>query len=104
MLNHPVTGEPCWFNQADMWHATFDSVKDQEAGTAPGEEALGCHAVYGDGGEIPIEDLHAVRSAYRRAEVAFPWQAGDLLALDNVLAMHGRKPFEGERRVLVAMA
>jgi len=27
-----------------------------------------------------------------------------LLILDNVLTMHGRKPFKGKRRVLVAMA
>jgi alpha-ketoglutarate-dependent taurine dioxygenase len=65
---------------------------------------LGSHARYGDGSEIPIEDLEAVRAAYRASEVASPWQPGDLLMLDNILAMHGRKPFRGERRVLVAMA
>ena len=58
----------------------------------------------GDGGEIPLADLHAVRAAYRASEVAFPWQAGDLLVLDNRLALHGRKPFQGDRSVLVAMA
>jgi hypothetical protein len=72
--------------------------------TEPSEEALGSHACYGDGSEVPISDLESVRSAYRRSEILFPWQAGDLLILDNVLAMHGRKPFDGARRVLVAMA
>lgn len=107
VLAHPITGETCWFNQADMWHATFDDVKAQESGEhgmLPGDEPLGSHACYGDGAEIPISDLEAVRAACAGAEVAFPWQPGDLLMLDNVLAMHGRKPFEGERRVLVAMA
>ena len=107
VLTHAITGETCWFNQADLWHATFDTVKAQESvaeDDAPGAEPLGCHACYGDGSEIPIADLEAVRSAYARAEAAFPWHAGDVLVLDNVLAMHGRKPFEGERRVLVAMA
>ena len=107
VVTHPLTGETCWFNQADLWHASFDTVKPRER-TAPSsvgsEDLLGSHACYGDGSEIPIEDLQAVRAAYRASEVAFPWQPGDLLMLDNILAMHGRKPFRGERRVLVAMA
>lgn len=107
VITHPTTGETCWFNQADLWHASFDSVKAQESRSAteiPCEEPLGSHACYGDGSEIPISDLKSVRSAYRNSEILFPWQAGDMLALDNLLAMHGRKPFDGARRVLVAMA
>ena len=107
VLTHPVTGETCWFNQADLWHACFDTVKAQENRTiaeAPADEALGSHACYGDGSEIPIEDLASVRAACKTSERLFSWQAGDLLILDNILTMHGRKPFKGERRVLVAMA
>jgi alpha-ketoglutarate-dependent taurine dioxygenase len=107
VLSQPNTRETSWFNQADMWHASFDTVKAQESrrvADGPGEEALGSHACYGDGSDIPIADLAAVRSACKKSEVLFPWLAGDLLVLDNVLAMHGRKPFKGERRVLVAMA
>ncbi len=107
VLDHPITGEACWFNQADLWHASFDTVKAQEnrsVTVAPGDEDLGSHACYGDGSEIPISDLKAVRAACKKSERLFSWQAGDLLILDNILAMHGRKPFEGERQVLVAMA
>jgi alpha-ketoglutarate-dependent taurine dioxygenase len=107
VLTHPATGETCWFNQADMWHASFDTVKAQETideGAIRDEDRLGCHASYGDGSEIPIADLEQVRSACARSEVTFPWVAGDMLVLDNILAMHGRKPFAGARKVLVAMA
>lgn len=107
VLEHPVTGELCWFNQADLWHAGFDTVKAQERRSSTlvcNDEALGCHALYGDGCEIPGADLQAVREAYESAKVVFPWSAGDLLVLDNILMLHGRQPFEGERCVLVAMA
>ena len=33
-----------------------------------------------------------------------PWQAGDLMLVDNVRTAHGREEFEGPREVLVAMA
>jgi len=36
--------------------------------------------------------------------VAFPWQPQDVMLLDNMLTAHGRAPFKGSRRILVAMA
>jgi len=32
------------------------------------------------------------------------WRTGDVLLVDNVLLAHGRRPFTGDRRVLVAMS
>ena len=32
------------------------------------------------------------------------WRRGDLLLIDNMLVAHGRRPFTGSRRVLVAMS
>lgn len=112
VLTHPVTGEKCWHNQADQWHRGFDSVKVSFGATddprfAPetsGEESLGNHVVFGDGSEIDITDLETIRAVSRQCEVIFPWQTGDVMMIDNVLAMHGRKPFTGPRRVVVAMA
>jgi alpha-ketoglutarate-dependent taurine dioxygenase len=37
------------------------------------------------------------------ATVKFRWQRGDLLLVDNFLVAHGRMPFRGERRILVAI-
>ena len=67
------------------------------------EEDLPIHATFGDGTPISASDLDEVREAYRRAIVIFPWQEGDLLLVDNMKVAHGRKPFSGPRRVVVAM-
>ena len=37
-------------------------------------------------------------------QVAGLAQAGDVLMLDNMLAAHGRRPFKGRRKILVAMS
>ncbi len=36
--------------------------------------------------------------------IVFPWRTGDVLMLDNMLTAHARDPFEGPRKVVVAMA
>lgn len=100
IIEHPETGEPVWFNQANLWHAASESAKKWDA--PPGE--LHHHARYGDGSDITAADLEAIQSAYERAELTFRWEAGDVLMLDNHLTMHGRKPFEGPRAVFVALA
>ena len=38
------------------------------------------------------------------AAVDVDWRAGDLMVIDNMLLAHGRRPFTGPRRVLVAMS
>jgi len=112
VVTHPNTGEACWWNQADQWHRGLASVKTSfgknddprfDPATS-GEASLGNHVVFGDGSEIGVADLETVRTVNRSQEILFPWQAGDVMMIDNVLAMHGRKPYTGPRRILVAMA
>lgn len=111
MLDHAVTGETCWHNQADQWHRDIEGVKVSFGGTGDvridpltaGVETLGNHVTYGDGSEIDVADLLHVRAVSQACERTFSWHPGDMLAIDNVLAMHGRKPFTGSRRVLAAM-
>ncbi|MGC4093529.1 MAG: TauD/TfdA family dioxygenase [Polyangiaceae bacterium] len=59
---------------------------------------------YGDGQPIEDEVLAEIGAAYSALEIAFPWQRGDVLMVDNMLVSHGRRPFKGARKTLVAMA
>jgi hypothetical protein len=35
--------------------------------------------------------------------VRFTWRQGDVVLLDNMLAAHARDPYEGPRKIVVAM-
>jgi len=71
---------------------------------AVGEENLPRHVYFGDGSPIADDMLDTVREVYRETAISFPWQPGDVLMLDNRLVAHGRNPFTGDRKVIVAMA
>jgi len=107
LAHHPDTGEEVWFNQAASqqvtpkvygwgrflgYHAMYPLAKDRPF-----------HTAYGDGGRIPIRYLHRIIEATDRVTVAIPWEAGDLIWIDNFLVSHGRMPYKGQRRVMVAL-
>ncbi|SAL02052.1 taurine catabolism dioxygenase TauD/TfdA [Caballeronia pedi] len=101
---HPLTGETVWFNQAHLFHVSNLPADVREALLdVVDEDRLPRNTYFGDGTPIDTAMLDEIRAVYRDTMLAFPWQPGDLLALDNVLMSHGRAPFKGKRRVLVAM-
>lgn len=105
VIQHPRTKETLWFNQAHLFHVSNLEPQVREYLLENfSEEDLPRNAYLGDGASIPPATLEEIRAAYRRTQIIFDWQAGDVLMLDNMLYAHGRNPFEGERRVLVAMA
>jgi alpha-ketoglutarate-dependent taurine dioxygenase len=101
---HPRTGETVWFNHATFFHVSTleEGVRRALLSDFPAED-LPTNTFYGDGS--PIEDavLEHLREAYRSETVALPWRVGDIMLVDNMLAAHGRRPYAGPRRTLVAM-
>jgi alpha-ketoglutarate-dependent taurine dioxygenase len=105
IIPHPQTGEAVWFNHATFFHVSTLS----EAIRTPllanfADLDLPTQTFYGDGTAIEPDVIEHLRSAYQQAMIAFPWQPGDIVLLDNMLAIHGRQPFVGPRQVLVGMA
>ena len=102
---HPKTGETVWFNHAHMFHTSNLSPLVRESLLAEfTEEYLPRNAYYGDGSPIEDSVLEEIRETYRQTAIAFEWRKGDVLLVDNILASHGRHPFVGPRKILVAMS
>lgn len=102
---YPATGETVWFNQADQWHLSNLPPAEREAliELVDSEADLPHSVAYGDGQPISVWDLDQVRAAAKKHELSVPWQRGDVMIVENMLVLHGRHPYTGPRRILVAM-
>lgn len=105
MARHPRTGDELWFNQAHLFHpSSLDPQTLAGLRRLLKEEELPRNACLGDGSEIAADVLAHIRSAFEVEKMVFNWERGDVLLVDNMLVCHGREPYEGERKILVAMA
>ena len=58
---------------------------------------------FGDDSEISEEAMAKAIQIGDELSFDMPWQSGDVVLVDNFLVMHGRRPFEGQRRVLASL-
>jgi MFS family permease len=105
VVRHPLTGAQVWFNQADQWHPAGlgDQTAADLAKLVPPED-MAQSVVFADGSPIPAQYVEQVRDRGLAAAVDVSWSEGDVLLIDNVAVAHGRRPYTGDRRILVAMA
>ena len=106
LLRYPATGQLVWFNQAHLFHCSSlgERLRASMLGVVGEEANLPRHAYFGDGAPIPDEMIAAIRLAYEKAAITWRWQVRDFIVLDNEWYAHGRAPFAGKRRILVAMS
>jgi alpha-ketoglutarate-dependent taurine dioxygenase len=102
---NPITGERVWFNHAAFFHASAYAGPDRDALEAElGTGRMPYATTFGDGTEIPAETVREILAAYHAEERRFRWEPGDILLVDNMSVAHGRQPYTGKRRIMVAMA
>lgn len=102
--HHPVTGEEMFFNQIQLHHIACVDPETREAlRELYPEDELPRNVYYGDGSPIPDEVIEHLGEVFERVAVRFQWQQGDMISLDNMLTTHARDPFEGPRKIVVAM-
>jgi alpha-ketoglutarate-dependent taurine dioxygenase len=122
---HPETGEPVWFNHAQVFHPSAAAGEYRRIARRQGprlrylglmalartmtalkrlrpaeDQAMYCS--YGDGSPIRDAEMDAVREAIWKNMVFPRWHRGDVVAIDNRAIAHGRMPYQGPRHIVVA--
>lgn len=104
---HPLTKEVVWFNQAHLFDFNprlLGWKRYVGAKLFYFKTSSRLHEIrYADGTRIRRKDLYHILDVLNQNTVKFPWMTGDVMVLDNVLAMHGRASFTGHRRILTAL-
>ncbi|WP_411146920.1 TauD/TfdA family dioxygenase [Streptomyces sp. x-80] len=104
-VRHPVSGRRCWFNQiAFLNEWTIAPEVREYLVDVYGADGLPFNTFFGDGDPIDEDTIQLLNTVYEDHTAREPWQAGDLMLVDNIRTAHSREPFEGPREVLVAMA
>ena len=117
LIRHPHSGRRIWFNQTQIFHDSWSWelrncglswvsgmlrwIEERRA-DRPIEQASH-QAAFGDGKTIPRDMVMHIRETLWKHAVYFDWEDGDLVVLDNLRIGHGRMPYRGDRRILVAM-
>jgi len=89
-----IPGQKTFFNQLI---AAFYGWKD--ARNDPSKSIT-----LGNGDPIDPEDIHKTTELAESCTFDVQWKEGQVALVDNRIAMHGRKPFEGTRKVLASMS
>jgi alpha-ketoglutarate-dependent taurine dioxygenase len=105
VVHHPVTGERCFFNQiAFLNEWTIDPEVREYLVEMYGEDGLPFNTRFGNGEPLTEEIVALINSVYEDNTMREPWQAGDLMLVDNIRTAHSREAYEGPREILVGMA
>ncbi|MFM0362998.1 TauD/TfdA family dioxygenase [Paraburkholderia sediminicola] len=110
---HPRTGDDLWFNQLHIFspiaalrwarndgrHALAERIEVALRNTPDRVDEV----LHGDGTPVSADDVLHVAEVLDACALPHAWQAGDLLMLDNLLAGHGRRQYNGPRSILAAL-
>lgn len=98
VVRHPQTGRECWFNQiAFLNEWTMDPLVREYLLGQFGPDGLPYTTRYGDGEPVDEATVATINDCYEAATVREPWQAGDVLFVDNIRTAHSREPYRGPR-------
>ncbi|MFD7027570.1 TauD/TfdA family dioxygenase [Streptomyces sp. NPDC059917] len=104
VIHHPLTGERLWFNQVAFLNEWTMEPSIREFLVAQfGPDGLPFNTRYGDGAPIDADTVRTLNEVYEAATLREPWQAGDVLLVDNIRMAHSREPYQGRREIGMAL-
>ncbi|KAF1729520.1 Clavaminate synthase-like protein [Beauveria bassiana] len=96
----PGTNLPTLFSGLAAYHKY--SINAQAANGSAKADTV--HQFFGDGTQIPEKYLARLVEITEDIRVLHKWQQGDVLVFDNIIAQHGREPWQGEQSDRVVLA
>jgi len=58
---------------------------------------------FGDGSRLDADSVQTAVEIAGSLSFDIPWQQGDVALVDNHVCMHGRRTFQGERKILTSL-
>jgi alpha-ketoglutarate-dependent taurine dioxygenase len=105
VTRHPATGELISFNQlhAQTQHRSMfgDDYMDIMDAAYGSDVPRPYYVHFGDGKPLTDEEWQLIWDEMERRKIAFAWEKGDVLLVDNKLTGHGRHPYKGPREIQV---
>lgn len=106
IIRHRETKEKVWFNQMDQFHPAQlgEEVYEAMAAMYNDPEDFPMFVKFGNGDEVPEGMVKEILDTIEQVTLALKWKRNQFLMVDNELICHGRNPYTGIRKVLVAMS
>jgi alpha-ketoglutarate-dependent taurine dioxygenase len=105
VVRHPITGQRCFFNQIAFLNEWTIAAEIREyLVEVYGAEGLPFNTRLGTGEPLTEGIVELINAVYEANTVREPWQAGDLMLVDNIRTAHSREAYDGPREILVGMA
>ncbi|WP_030785464.1 TauD/TfdA family dioxygenase [Streptomyces sp. NRRL S-920] len=103
-FEHPALGIKVWGNNITFSNIAMveQTIREQLLSDYATDE-LPVNTFWGDGTPISARDMATLRDIYLANEVSFEWQEGDVLLIDNIRCVHGRRPILAPQRVNVGV-
>ncbi|RDV28936.1 SyrP protein [Alteromonas aestuariivivens] len=87
-------GSEVFYNQLIAAYMGWHGVRENPSPTI----------TFGDGSPIPKDGLERIAELAEEFTFDLAWQDGDVAIVDNYRAMHGRRPYSGDRKRVVLVA
>ena len=93
-IRQTSTGAEVFFNQLVAAFAGWQDPRNSATSSV----------CFGDGSSMPAPALKQMVAIAYQQVYDHLWQVGDVILIDNLRVMHGRRPFSGARTVLAGLA